>query len=426
MNTERKNRFIVFSALSCFALLMGLLASLSPSVNHDLFDRPSSYYSDKTGVKGLWMILRQHATSVIQWRKPFAVLDGHQELTSVIDTLIIASPVHPLGPYETQALMRWVEDGGQLILALENDWAISDKHLKGQGQELSLKRRHTFQGQTESQREKQEEDGLLKRLGIQLRVERDDQWQNDTWLTLADNFPAYNISTKETPHWEGDFEALVINEQNEPRGLNIPKGQGRILVIGSDSVISNQAMMQADNAVWWTRMCLSWGKGNVAFDEYHHGFAERRGFASLTIEFMQTPWGWFTLQAMLSGGLFMFINQRRLGRIYETPASSTREALRLLEARSSLLARAKPTRLSAQWIAQTLALDLTRGALKIPWRDWVKLQADQNQKKETGKHWNHFIDQLTKLEQSPSADEGDLIRLGQTAATIKQFYRHEH
>ena len=73
-----------------------------------------------------------------------------------------------------------------------------------------------------------------------------------------------------------------------------------------------------------------------------------------------------------------------------------------------------------------MALDLTRGALKIPWRDWVKLQADQNQKKETSKHWNHFIDQLTKLEQSPSADEGDLIRLGQTAATIKQFYRHEH
>jgi hypothetical protein len=191
-------------------------------------------------------------------------------------------------------------------------------------------------------------------------------------------------------------------------------------------MISNEAMMGSDNSVWWTRICLGWGNGNVAFDEYHHGFSERRGFGSLAGAFLLTPWGWFTLQSMFAGGLFMLLTQRRLGRIYEKPSPKKRETLKLLQARASMLRHAKPTRLSAQWIVHALALDLTRGGLKIPWKDWIHAQAAQTQSSEVGSHWNELIQELTKLEHSPSADEATLKKLSQTAATILYFYRHEH
>ena len=91
-----------------------------------------------------------------------------------------------------------------------------------------------------------------------------------------------------------------------------------------------------------------------------------------------------------------------------------------------MLEQAQPTRLSGQWIAHTLALDLTQGGLNVPWKDWIQAQADHTQSTEVGEHWKKLSDQLAKLEQSPSSDEATLKQLSQTAATIQHFYRHEH
>jgi len=426
MNTERKNRIIVFSALACFSLLMALLTILSPAASHDLLNRPSTYYTDKTGAKGLWMILQEFLPSVTQWRKPFAVVAGHQHLSPDIDTLIVASPGRPLGPHETEALMEWIEQGGQLILALEEDWPISDQPLKKQHSWLNERRQKALQIKTEDTDPQTIKDGFLKRLELGFEVEQQSQHSLSGWLTVGADLPVYRIKSRETLTWEGAFEPFVIGENNEPLVINKPMGLGRILITGHSSMISNEAMMDSDNAVWWTRICHDWGTGRVAFDEYHHGFAERRGFTSLAGDFMHTPWGWFTLHAMLAGGLFMFFTQRRLGRIYEKPVTHTRETLKLLQARSSMLEQAQPTRLSGQWIAHTLALDLTQGGLNVPWKDWIQAQADHTQSTEVGKHWKKLIDQLTKLEQSPSSDEATLKQLSQTAATIQHFYRHEH
>lgn len=426
MKTERKNRIIVFSALACFALLMALLTLLSPEASHDLLNRPSTYYTDKTGAKGLWMVLKKFLPSVAQWRKPFAVVEGQPQLPRDLDTLIVASPGRPLGPHETEALMQWINEGGQLILALEHDWAISDEPLRKQRSWLNERRRKALDIQQREDDEREVKDGFLKRLDIQFDIETHRKYTMTEWLTLGAELPVYHIKSRETITWESATEPFVVGEDSEPLVINKPMGLGRILVVGPSSIITNEAMMDSDNAVWWTRICHGWGYGRVAFDEYHHGFSERRGFLSLAGDFSKTPWGWFTLQAMIACGLFMFLTKRRLGRIYEKPITNKREALKLLQARSSMLEQAKPTRLSAQWIAHTLALDLTQGGLNVHWKDWIQAQADHTQTSEVGKHWNLLIHQLSKLEQSPSPDEPTLKQLSQTAATIQHFYRHEH
>lgn len=426
MNTEQKNRLIVFSALACFFLLMALVTLLSPKANHDLLNRPSTYYTDKTGAKGLLLILRKFLPSVTQWRKPFAVVAGHQHLNQDIDTLIVASPSRPLGPHETDALLSWVEQGGQLILALEEDWAISDQPLQRQNDWLNKRRQKALQMKPDENGSQAIDNGLLKGLELGFDVERQQQHSFSEWSTPGENLPAYMIKSREASTWEGAFEPFVVGENNEPPVVSRPMGMGRILVIGHGSMISNEAMMDSDNAIWWTRICGSWGNGRVAFDEYHHGFAERREFSSLAGDFIRTPWGWFTVQAMLAGGVFMLLTKRRLGRIYEKPVTNTRETLKLLQARSSMLEQAQPTRLSAQWIAHTLALDLTQGGLNVPWRDWIQAQAEHTQDSEIGGHWKRLIDQLNKLDQSTSSDEATLKHLSQTATTIQHFYRHEH
>lgn len=426
MNTERKNRLILFSALTCFCLLMALVTLLSPAASHDLLNRPSTYYTDKTGARGLLLILQEFLPSVTQWRKPFAVVADLPELTQDIDTLIVASPGRPLGPHETEALLDWVQHGGQLILALEEDWPISDQPFKRQNNWLSERRQKALQIQNDNTDSIAIDDGLLRRLDLGFDVESQQAYRFSEWSTPGENLPVYMIKSRETPSWEGAFEPFVTGHKNEPLVINRPMGLGRILIIGQSSVISNEAMMDSDNAVWWTRICHDWGNGRVAFDEYHHGFAERRGFSSLAGDFIRTPWGWFTLQAMLAGGAFMLLTKRRLGRIYEMPVANTRETLKLLQARSSMLAQAQPTRLSAQWVAHTLALDLTQGGLNVPWKDWIQAQAEHTNSSQVSGHWKRLIDQLNKLEQSPSGDEATLRQLCQTAATIQHYYRHEH
>lgn len=426
MNVERKNRIILFSALACFILLMSLLAILSPSASHDLLNRPSTFYSDKSGAKGLWMILKTFKPSVTQWRKPFAVVEGYSEITHDIDTLIVASPGRPLGPHETEALMQWVSEGGQLILSLETDWPISDQPLQRQNAWMESRQRDALNEEISKQDSDPESENLLERLGIHFAVEQAEQYESMEWSTLEEDLPVYKIKSKDKPEWDGEIEPFVVGENDKPLVIQQPMGQGRILVTGGSSTITNEAMTESDNAVWWTRICLGWRNGNVAFDEYHHGFSERKGITSLAGAFLITPWGWFTLQAMLAGGLFILLNQRRIGRIYEKPSTQKRETLKLLQARASMLEQAKPTRLSAQWIVHALALDLTGGGLMIPWKDWIEAQAAQAGSSELGAHWKQLIQQLAELEQSTSADELALKKLSQKAATILRYYRHEH
>jgi hypothetical protein len=142
--------------------------------------------------------------------------------------------------------------------------------------------------------------------------------------------------------------------------VEIPVGQGRIVAIADPAMASNGALRRSDNAVWLVSLGAGWGNGKILFDEYHHGFGQKRGTAELTRAFLMTPWGWGVLQIALAGFLYIFAYRRRFGRIRESPAPDRASPLELLDARAGVLQAAAAQGLAADLIVQHLCQNLTR------------------------------------------------------------------
>src|SRR5690606_16528240 len=57
-------------------------------------------------------------------------------------------------------------------------------------------------------------------------------------------------------------------------------GEGSVLVLGAPELASNAALLRADNAQFWlSTLRVLATSGEIAFDEYHHGFTGERSIA---------------------------------------------------------------------------------------------------------------------------------------------------
>jgi hypothetical protein len=147
-------------------------------------------------------------------------------------------------------------------------------------------------------------------------------------------------------------------------------GRGRIVVVSDKFAFSNDALRKdADAAVRLTGLCAAWGQGGAAFDEYHQGFGEKRGIASVLGSFLATPWGFATLQAAAAGVLFMFGTKRRFGRPIEAVAQERSSPVDVIDARGELFRAAQARMLSLQLIHWNLSQNLGgpfSGSIGVP------------------------------------------------------------
>src|SRR6185369_12130042 len=129
---------------------------------------------------------------------------------------------------------------------------------------------------------------------------------------------------------------IIALVDGAPLAVEIPVGKGRITAIADPTVASNGLLRRSDNAVWLVSLAAGWG-GKVLFDEYHHGFGQKRGTGELTRAFFMTPWGWSVLQVVFAGCLYIFVYRRRFGRIKELPSPNRASPLELVHARAGVL-----------------------------------------------------------------------------------------
>ena len=125
-------------------------------------------------------------------------------------------------------------------------------------------------------------------------------------------------------------------------------------------MVSNGALRRSDNAVWLIDLAAAWGNGRTLFDEYHHGFGQKRDTVELSRAFLMTPWGWCVLQVAAAGMLYLFAYRRRFGRIREPPPANRASPLELLDARAGVFQAAAAQTLSAELIVQQLCQSVTR------------------------------------------------------------------
>jgi hypothetical protein len=346
MTAQTTNRLTAALATGIFLILSIVLASLSSHQSNDtLLQRPSTFFTDSSGARALFLVAKQFLPTTEQWRRPIHLLPLPGAAGSA-STMITAGPTRPLAASEAEHLHRWLAAGGQLILLAANGWPLRQRVAAG---ELELRE--------ESVNDDETGDTFLSRYAPGLHWTK--AGQMTTGRAAGPSVPDGEIILG----WRRSFATtggakVIASAGNAAVAVEIPVGQGRIIAIADPRMASNGALRRSDNAVWLISLAAGWNAGKILFDEYHHGFGQKRGTLELTRAFFLTPWGWCVLQIIVAGLLYIFVYRRRFGRIREMPAPNRASPLELVEARAGVLRVAAAQGLAADLIVQHLCQSL--------------------------------------------------------------------
>jgi hypothetical protein len=352
MTARAYNRLTATIATVIFLFLSVVLASFTTRESTDTIrQRPSTFFTDPTGARALLLVMKQLSLAAEQWRRPlqFLALPNQPDIAT---TLIVAGPGLPISQSELDHLDRWLAAGGQLILLTGNGWPTRQRLESANIPE-----------EAETVADDQVDDRSVKFLSRYAPSLR--------WTTKPGKAKTSESSGPSLPspglklRWQRSFaetgDAKVIAlAANEPLAVEISVGQGRIIAIADPTMVSNGSLRRSDNSVWLVSLAAGWANGKILFDEYHHGFGDKRSTAELTRAFLMTPWGWCALQIAAAGLLYAFAYRRRFGRISEPPMPERTSSLELVEARAGLLQAAAARGLAAELIVQNLCQDLTK------------------------------------------------------------------
>jgi len=363
MTTARTNRRVaaVASAL-CLALIV-TIAILSATPSRDAFGRrPSTFFTDPSGARAIYLVLQRVLPSVEQWRRPLTALTWRRS-GSGRSTLIVMGAPGPLGQSEAAALEAWIESGGQLIVATSAEW-----HLQ-------------------RRRGAEPADGFFAGHGIPLRK---------------------NLSGG----------AAIAGS------LVRSVGQGRIIYVPDGYAFSNDTLRTSDNAVWLAERCSEWG-GAALFDEYHQGFGEQRGLIPLIGVFATTSWGLACLQLALAGAVYIVGCQRRFGRPLEELPMERTDPMETVQAIGGLFEASQARALSARTIHQHLnshlsailgyRIDLTNAQTRERLANPAGIgKADLDA----------YAEAVKGAVDGQRASDADLVRVGREATAIARSFSH--
>ena len=323
LKADKSTRIVlVFVVILIVLLALVLHALQNPTHRRDAFlERPSTFFTDKTGARGAFLIAQKLLPNAIQYRKSFLELDFGA------DTLVVMGPSRSIKEGEISPLEDWLKAGGQLILAVDDDWEIyNDEDWESKVDRLE-KAIETDEEKAENRVTVQ--NGFLARMGFVLQG-RDDPPSGASGGVLD---------------LDGDFEISghqVFQEHlNFSLAASKTVGNGRMIVIPDKSVFSNQRLKDTANAVWLVEQIAGWGDGTVFFDEYHHGFVEKEQTRNLFFAFLFSPWGAGFIQLGLAGLLVFLGPLRRFGSIIEEKIVQQYDPLELIQARAQVFRRAQ-------------------------------------------------------------------------------------
>jgi hypothetical protein len=350
MTPRTRNWLTAALATILVVALAVVLGGLSGEPRADSFQRrPSTFFTDSTGARALFLVTKKLLPSAEQWQRPLNLLPISEDRSSG-STLIVAGPGKPISNTEAEHLDRWLAEGGQLILATGNGWPLS--RATRDDKKISADPPEDAAGAAK-------ETTYLSAHGAHLVWSKPGEAEN---VRIAGaSVPTGEITVQSSRSFSSVKGAEVIAAAGGAAlAVAIPAGEGRIVAIADPGIVSNRALREADNAVWLVTLAAQWGNRKVFFDEYHHGFGQKRSASELTWAFLKTPWGWCAAQIAAAGLLYVFGYRRRFGRISEPPLPARTSALDLVEARAGMFQAATAQGLAVELIAQNLCQEWSK------------------------------------------------------------------
>ena len=414
MTARTLNRLTATAATIIFVLLSVLLASFSPRpTTDDLQKRPSTFFTDPTGARALLLLMKRFVPIADTWRRPLNLLPLPNE-SEAATTLIVSGPRLPISKRESEYLDKWLDAGGQLILLTGSGWQT----LQGPVSEDEIEETD----QASNDKPARPADSFLSAYAPALRWTKPTAYKLELASGASIGVPDIKLRWQQSFAATGDLEVIAA-AGDEALAVAIPVGQGRIVAVADPTMVSNGSLRRSDNAVWLVGLAANWGNGSVAFDEYHHGFGQKRGMTELTRAFLATPWGWCVLQIAAAGLLYIFAYRRRFGRISEPPSASRASPLELIEARAGIFQAAVARSLAAQLIVQNLREALTKSSGKSSDTFNLGRELEALAKNSAAKYAPAIEAIGEKLRSASRLSDRDLIEIGQTAGEILKGHR---
>jgi hypothetical protein len=171
---------------------------------------------------------------------------------------------------------------------------------------------------------------------------------------------APNISTSPQIKKIEQISAPVIHLANKDKNLlvEIPFGQGQIVLLSDPYIVSNGGINLVDNAQLGINLLASYD-GIIAFDEYHQGYGKNNNL--LLAYFEGTPVIAFLLQIVALIGLIFYTKSRRFARPLPADEPNRLSKLEYVAAMAQLQQRTKAYDLAVE----TIYKDFRRRASKL-------------------------------------------------------------
>ena len=396
-------RFAMIGIGLCVVLLILTTRIGDKRVADMKLQRPSSFFTDDTGTRAIYLVLRRLLPAAEQWRRPLTQLVSptHPDAPT---TLIIFAPHRPIALRQAAALDSWIEQGGQVILVTHQDWPIKRAERGAQAGDDEV-----------SESEATAMDTYLGRHGLQIRKRTDRD--NEQRLTPPLLLDRYHVTSAEDT--EVDHPRMTTGTDVRVGSKRI--GQGRLVVVPDTAAFANQRLRTSQNAVWLVTLCATWGNGRVLIDEFHQGFGVQRGLLVLLGLFLGTPWGWVCAQVALAGLLYVFGTLRRFGRAYDPLPESFGSPVDLLEARRGLFATARARRLAAEMMHQHLQYRLGKHVgYTMNLADPTTHHRLLRMAPALAQHVEQYLPRVQDALDGDTISDRELIEMGQFAARIQK------
>jgi len=258
------------------------------------------------------------------------------KLDDASKVMLILAPVTRPGADELNALLRWIENGGTLVLAGTTGNILPDVLPAGTLSSVGNL------------------DAVLKKFDLSLRTA--DSTSEATPRQPLLLHPPVSRARVESSSYVTGTACLVpyLGEPDRPVAAGLAVGKGNVYILASSYALSNQGLGQADNGA----LLLNWlpepgQAGTVVFDEVHHGRSDERSLAYLVLH---EPWGWGLLYALGMVFLYLALAGRRFGRPVPSIVDTRRAGAEYVVSLAGLLRRGG----KGSWAARHYELTLRR------------------------------------------------------------------
>lgn len=376
-----KEKLLIFAGLIGVIVLMVVLNAATyvqkvKQPDNEFNPNRSTFNPGATGSLAFYTLLSETGRNVSRWQLPLESLSGAS--ADVPHTFVMIGPYRrDVTEEERNALLTWVADGGRLVLidripdpklaVTTTDWKVSvPPQIVPDLLTVDPANQNQMTDGTDAVKPAQPSVFTVgvnavqpSRFASAVRLERDDYVDTERFYGDPEEYseappaddrgdaesppppvltspptPTPTPSGPETAWFKGPVAHLTSSDRNIL--VDMPYGEGEIVILSDPFIVSNGGINMADNAHLAVNVVAA-GKGNIAFDEYHHGFGA--GNNRVLEYFEGTPVTAIFLQLIALIGFVLYSRSRRFARPVPEPEPDRLSKLEYVSAMAELQLR---------------------------------------------------------------------------------------